>query len=462
MEQKKYNLTVCAIFRDEAPYLEEWIVFHQKQGVQHFFLINDKSSDGFAKVLQPFIEKGTVTLTNSLKWDQIFEYNRALKKYGKMTKWMAFIDIDEFLFAPRGGTIPEALANLTDFSSVWVGWKVYGSSGFVEEPKGVVASFLECAVWPLADEDKAETTKLFFGLKGQTKLTGSPFNGKSIIQPEKIPSMLIHKPGSEEFREYVDDKFHHLRINHYWSRSISSLHQKSTRIGANRHNRKNPTPDDRALLWESHLNRSLDPIALRLTSDYEAPFVIFLGFKESGGNSLSLLLQHNGFPTRNWMNNELAQVVLQNRSRGRRLFSGYENLRCFSNLTYDSDALYFEGSSLFKELKKDYPDAFFILNNMNTEQWVQMMLRIENGSFAERQMISRKLSSKVELQNKWRKEKNSMEMQLREFFKDDDHFLEFDINEDDVCEKLTVLLGVRLDCGKPNVSSARALQRVSR
>lgn len=30
-------LAVCAIFRDEAPYLAEWIEFHRLVGVEHFY-----------------------------------------------------------------------------------------------------------------------------------------------------------------------------------------------------------------------------------------------------------------------------------------------------------------------------------------------------------------------------------------------------------------------------------------
>ena len=38
-------LAICAIFRDEAPFLDEWIAFHRLMGVEHFFLYDNGSVD---------------------------------------------------------------------------------------------------------------------------------------------------------------------------------------------------------------------------------------------------------------------------------------------------------------------------------------------------------------------------------------------------------------------------------
>src|SRR5262249_33039574 len=108
-----YDLSICAIFQDEAPYLKEWIEFHRLQGVQHIYLYNNRSTDDFRTVLEPYIKKRFVTLT---EWDKSYEdgahrdwlaiqsgaYMDCLRKSGKYNSWIAFIDIDEFLFCPSG------------------------------------------------------------------------------------------------------------------------------------------------------------------------------------------------------------------------------------------------------------------------------------------------------------------------------------------------------------------------
>ena len=38
--QKKYNVAVCTIFKNEAPYLKEWIEFNLIAGIEHFYLYN--------------------------------------------------------------------------------------------------------------------------------------------------------------------------------------------------------------------------------------------------------------------------------------------------------------------------------------------------------------------------------------------------------------------------------------
>ena len=44
---KPIELAVCAIFRDEAQYLDEWLTFHHGVGVERFFLYNDRSTDDY-------------------------------------------------------------------------------------------------------------------------------------------------------------------------------------------------------------------------------------------------------------------------------------------------------------------------------------------------------------------------------------------------------------------------------
>ena len=57
------SLSICASFRNEAPYLREWIEFHRMMGVDRFYLYDNRSEDGWKAVLQPFIDMGIVEVT---------------------------------------------------------------------------------------------------------------------------------------------------------------------------------------------------------------------------------------------------------------------------------------------------------------------------------------------------------------------------------------------------------------
>lgn len=60
----KYRISLCLIFKNEAPFLKEWLDYHLTVGIDHFYLYNNNSDDNFKDILQPYIEKGLVTLVD--------------------------------------------------------------------------------------------------------------------------------------------------------------------------------------------------------------------------------------------------------------------------------------------------------------------------------------------------------------------------------------------------------------
>src|SRR6266536_1256560 len=98
----QYYLSVCAIFRNEARYLKEWLVFHLGVGVEHFYLYENRSTDHFRTVLAPFVERRQVTLIDWPKAQgQKAAYRHCLRSAAAESRWVAFLDLDEFLFSPQ-------------------------------------------------------------------------------------------------------------------------------------------------------------------------------------------------------------------------------------------------------------------------------------------------------------------------------------------------------------------------
>ena len=59
----EHEFAICAIFKDEAPYLKEWIDYHHHVlGATHLYLYNNDSSDNYHDVLRPYIKAGVVEL----------------------------------------------------------------------------------------------------------------------------------------------------------------------------------------------------------------------------------------------------------------------------------------------------------------------------------------------------------------------------------------------------------------
>ncbi len=131
----KYELAVCAIFQNEADYLKEWIEFHKLLGVEHFYLFENRSNDQYASVLAPYINRGEVTLWrwphNHQEYAQITAYDHCVKCTSGQAKWVAFIDIDEFLFTVEDNDLRTFLVNYEHDQQVGglcVNWQMYGTS----------------------------------------------------------------------------------------------------------------------------------------------------------------------------------------------------------------------------------------------------------------------------------------------------------------------------------------------
>ena len=139
--QEKYTLSIAAIFQNEGEYIDEWIRYHYENGVEHFYLYNNNSTDDFHKALDPWIKKEIVEL---IEWPSVQQendwqnfsfttqtgaYNHAINKSCNVSKWLALIDIDEFIVVVDQSNIGLFLEkNYPQVSGLCVNWQCYGTS----------------------------------------------------------------------------------------------------------------------------------------------------------------------------------------------------------------------------------------------------------------------------------------------------------------------------------------------
>lgn len=174
-----HELAICAIFKDEAAYLREWMEFHKLQGVEHFILYNHNSSDNYAEVLAPYIARGEVTLK---QWPYTFKYGDhdawmkvqsgaymdCISEHRDDIEWLAVIDIDEFLFCVDGQKLPDFLKSYRDYPALCVNWVKFGTSHVEDlEPNKLLIEVLTSCIRP--DPEKGENRFV-----------------KSIIQPRYV------------------------------------------------------------------------------------------------------------------------------------------------------------------------------------------------------------------------------------------------------------------------------------
>lgn len=172
-KEKKYVLAVCAIFKNESWNIKEWIEHYMDEGVEHFYLINNNSTDDYKSILRPYINDGLVSLFQEKRSHiQVDAYNdHVLPVARRETEWLIVCDLDEFIYS-RHGTIRTYLQSLSDDTSVvCVPWKMFGSNGHVKHPEGgIVRNFTKRRLYN--DNDS--------------------INVKNIMRVDKIKMIMVH------------------------------------------------------------------------------------------------------------------------------------------------------------------------------------------------------------------------------------------------------------------------------
>ncbi len=216
----KYDLAVCGMFQNESRFLKEWIDFYRVLGVQHFYLYNNKSTDEWKSVLFPYMKDGIVEVTdwnysNENLYAQNMAYNDVLAKSRGCARWVAFLDLDEYLFPCNDDNLVHFLQDYQEFGGVCANWVMFGTSGVKKIPDG------ELMIEYLTLCDKGGNKHI-----------------KSIVRPECVdkfinPHFALYKKG---FFQVNTDKvsfqgpyspyiqLNALRINHYWTRDEYHLY----------------------------------------------------------------------------------------------------------------------------------------------------------------------------------------------------------------------------------------------
>jgi hypothetical protein len=221
----KSYLAACAIYRDEATYLPEWLEFHRLVGVEHFYLYDNGSTDDSLEVLAPYLDEGVVTRLPWPRYPGQYEaYEHCAVEQAGKARWIAFIDLDEFLFSPTGTPLPDLLREYEQFVAVAVNWAVFGSGGHETRPEGLT---IENFLWRVRDEGEPNR------------------HVKAIADPSQVircrnPHYFFYKDRQSavdenfnpvRFARTEKPSFERLRINHYFTRSDEEFLEKLQKGG---------------------------------------------------------------------------------------------------------------------------------------------------------------------------------------------------------------------------------------
>lgn len=257
IKDKKYTISICAIFKNEAPYMKEWIEYYLLIGIDHFYLYNNNSDDDYKTILQPYIDKELVTL---IEWPdipgQISAYKNWYENYRYETNWCTFIDLDEFLCPIKDVNIKDWLKKHNKYPLYAIYWKMFGTSGIIEPDKDKLVIEQYTSSW-----DKfATSTKIIYNTDYDIERFFSSMMHKFNVKYKGFSIPPINTFGyfinHWEIHRYGNKRYD-IQCNHYWSKSYNEYIEKHKRGDAVWKEGKSRRNND-MFLWHEHFNRSRD------------------------------------------------------------------------------------------------------------------------------------------------------------------------------------------------------------
>jgi hypothetical protein len=278
---RAHYLSLACIVKDEDHAIEEWVAFHLSVGVEFLVVVDNGPSEALPDILAPYRQAGVVELvTFTARGEQQQQaYERVIKKMAGKTRWLGFIDIDEFLFPSIADSLPEVLTEFDDYAGVSVNWVSFGSSGHDKSPEGfVIENFTErgplnhVTPWPRLrqhhlPEDHPEA---YLPMNCHVKTVLDPSKVKNFRTAHHfsfLPGEVCVTENGEKISSPVSDfvSVEKLRINHYWTKSLEDLRKKIEKGRVASDSRKNPSKNslDVALARDAAASGEIDTSAVR-------------------------------------------------------------------------------------------------------------------------------------------------------------------------------------------------------
>lgn len=234
----RHGVAIAAIVRNEARYIEEWARFHHAVGVRHFVIYDDASTDATRDILRDVLAPEALTI---IPWaqrlsdirlgreihNQVLSYAHAAGNFGSEFRWMAFVDVDEFLVPTASDSLVQSLEPLGDIPNVSLPWHMFGFSGHETAPDGgVLANYLMRVRDPMSDAPGIRAFKM-------------------LVDPCRLTALRVHSMESDASSETWNDagvkatlearekpgfySTQAVQLNHYYTRSKADLEAKIAR-----------------------------------------------------------------------------------------------------------------------------------------------------------------------------------------------------------------------------------------
>ena len=219
------KLAICLLIKDENEYLQEWLDYHRKVGISHFYIYDNNSRVPISEELQN--EKDvTIKLWSHNPVNQCAAYNDCCKTHNTEVDKIAFIDTDEFIcFDSKYKTIQEVWLDLERqfgrIDHLGAYWRMYGKTEPYFQTRQSIDDYKQYYEnYHIKSIFDPKLVKQFTD-PHHAIVTGNYINEKN--EP------IINAFGSKEGHYNDSHTSQTIWIKHIWSRSLLEFHCKIMR-----------------------------------------------------------------------------------------------------------------------------------------------------------------------------------------------------------------------------------------
>lgn len=237
---------ILTIIKNEHQYLDEWIQYHLRLGIDHIFIFEDLDSISHKEITNkyPLVSLNSISelLTSQEqlyalqikhtpgKNIQPFYIKKGLeyiKNYQVHYDWCFVIDIDEFVTLENSeDRLNELLNQYKDYEAVILSWKCYGANNYVNKPNYNIKRVVDTYT---------ETLKGYVPVINFTALTKTCYNLNQYHIDDKCN---VHQPDlshnccrTDLTTDRTRSIYKYIYLRHYITKSWEEFYQKRKNRG---------------------------------------------------------------------------------------------------------------------------------------------------------------------------------------------------------------------------------------
>ena len=209
-----YKLSIISMFKNESSIIKQWIEHYLDEGVEHFYLIDNGSTDDYNSQIKDYMNYITLIIDpyrKPINTQNILINKYFLDKIKKESEWVIICDIDEYIFNINSNkNIYDYLKTLDNISKVILPWKCFAG----HKNKNIIPDDICLSLFARTNEIKYGNNYFKYGFS------------KSIIKTEDLIKLEVHNSSiNDESKIKLLNISDELHLNHY--QLISEMYYKT-------------------------------------------------------------------------------------------------------------------------------------------------------------------------------------------------------------------------------------------